>query len=166
MLGNRCGGRCYSALVGATLVAFALAAPAAAARGPIPEELQGEFRGPVTGAIGELSGEFTMVLQGERRGFTMAWPGRDSISFQRPKDSEMFRAVAEGRVLDGDPAYWARLEDGSLIVYSLRIGPHGGYDIYTYIYTPVEDGVDLVVRHLRRGSGSLESKARLKRYGR
>ena len=167
MFGNQCGGRCYSALVGAaTLLAFALAAPPAAARGPVPEELQGKFRGLVAGAVSELSGEFTMVLQGERSGFTMGWPGHDSISFQRPRDSKIFQTVAEGRILDGDPAYWARLEDGSLIVYSMRIEPHGGYDIYTYIYTPVEDGVDLVVRHLRSGADSLESKARLERYGR
>lgn len=166
MIGNRCIGRGLAALAGATLLAMALVASPAAARGPVPVELQGKFRGTVTGAVGEVSGEFTMVLQGERRGFTLGWPGRDAISFQRAAGSETFQASAEGRILDGSPAYWARLEDGALIVYAMQVGPHGGYDIYTYIYKPAQDGVDLVIRHLRSGSAPLESKAGLKRYDR
>lgn len=166
MIGNRCIGRWLSALAGGALLVLALAAPPAVARGPVPAELQGKFRGTVTGAVGEVSGEFTMVLRGERNGFTMGWPGRDSIEFERSAGDEMFQAAAEGRILDGDPAFWARLADNALIVYAMRIEPHGGYDIYTYIYKPAQNGIDLVIRHLRSGSEPLESKAGLERYDR
>ena len=166
MLGNQCIRRSLSALIGAGVIMFSLAASAAAASRPIPEELRGKFRGTVTGAASEVSGEFTMVLQGERGGFTIAWSGRERIGFQKSPDGKMFRSEAGGRILDGNPAYWARLEGDSLIVYSMRVGFHGGYDIYTYIYTPVEGGIDMLIRQLRSGSEPLESTARLKRYDR
>ncbi len=166
MFGNRCISRSLSVLMGAGVIMFSLAAPAAAASKTVPEDLQGKFRGTVTGAASEISGEFTMILQGERGGFTITWSGRDRIGFQKSPDGKMFRSEAGGRILDGNPAYWARLEGDSLIVYSMRVGFHGGYDIYTYIYTPAEGGVDMVIRHLRSGSEPLESKARLKRYDR
>jgi hypothetical protein len=151
------------ALVWAALLLLALtAAPAGA--DSLPKEFLGKFRGSVTGGVGEVKGDFVMVSKTKRDGFTMTWPPNNSAGFEAADQKNVFQAPSRGKLIEGAPAFWARLEDGELLVYSMRIDPHGGYDIYTFIYTPVEAGLDLTVRHLRSGSKMLESKARLKRY--
>ena len=150
------------ALVWATL--FMVAAPAAA--DTLPEEFLGKFRGSVTGNVGEVEGDFNMVSSTRRDGFTVAWSPNNSAGFQASDQKNVFHARSRGRLLEGVPAFWARLADGKLLVYSMQIDSHGGYDIYTFIYIPAADGLDMTVRHLRSGSEPLEASARLKRYDR
>lgn len=151
---------CAGALVGAML--FMAAAPAAA--DPLPAGFLGKFRGSLASSVGEIEGDFNMVSSAKRGGFSMAWSPDKSAEFQPSENRNVFKAPDSGRLVDGAPAFWSRLEDGKLIVYSMRIDVHGGYDIYTFIYTPAEGGLDMIIRHLRSGSGPMESTARLKRY--
>lgn len=153
--------------VTALVLAALLIGPAPAAAGPLPDAFLGKFRGSVTGAAGEISGDFDMVSAAKRNGFTMSWPSNSSTGFKAAKDREnVFLAPSEGKLIEGAPAFWARLEDGKLLVYSMRIDSHGGYSIYTFVYTPVEDGLNLLIYHLRSGSEPLESRARLERHDR
>ncbi len=155
--------RRLQALAGAALLLLVLTvAPAGA--DALPKEFLGQFRGSVTGSEGGIEGDFNMVSKTSSDGFTMTWPPNSSAEFEAADKKNVFHAPSEGKLIEGAPAFWARLEDGNLLVYSMRINPHGGYDIYTVIYTPVDDGLDMTVRHLRSGSEMLESKARLKRY--
>lgn len=143
---------------------LAIAAPAVAS--PLAEEFVGKFRGSVTGSAGEIEGDFNMVSAAKRNGFTVAWSPNNSAEFEASDRKNVFHARSRGRLLEGVPAFWARLQDGKLLVYSMQINSQGGYDIYTFIYAPVADGLDMTVRHLRGGSEPLESSARLKRYDR
>lgn len=150
------------ALVWATLLM--VATPAAA--DTLPEEFLGKFRGSVTGSVGEVEGDFNMLSAAKRNGFTMTWSPNGSAGFEASDRKNVFHARSRGRLLEGVPAFWARLEDGKLLVYSMQMDSHGGYDIYTFIYAPTADGLDMTVRHLRSGSEPLEASARLKRYDR
>jgi len=150
-------------LAGAVL--FLLVLTAAPARADaLPKEFLGKFRGTVTGSVGEIEGDFVMVSKTRSDGFTMTWPPGASAAFEQTDKKNVFHTPPSGKLLEGAPAFWARLNDDELLVYSMRIDTHGGYDIYTLIYTPVGEGLDMTVRHLRSGSKMLESKARLKRY--
>lgn len=160
MLHGKCIDFCAGALVGAMLLM--VATPAAA--DPLPAEFLGKFRGTVTSGVGEIEGDFNMVSSAKRGGFSMTWSPNKSAEFQPSKNRNVFKAPDSGRLFEGAPAFWSRLEDGKLIVYAMQIGAHGGYDIYTFIYTPAEDGLDMIIRHLRSGSGPMESSARLKRH--
>lgn len=124
----------------------------------------GKFRGTVSGSVGELDGDFNLVSQEGRGGFLMTWPPSRNADFEPTDNPKVFHAAMRGRMMDGASALWARLDDGKLIVYSMEINEHGGYDIYSYMYEPADDGLDLTVRHLRSGSTPMESKGRLKRY--
>lgn len=141
-----------------------VAAPAAA--DTLPEEFLGKFRGSVTGSVGEVEGDFNMMSSAKRDGFTINWSPNKSAAFKASERKNVFHARSRGKLIEGVPAFWSRLEDGRLLVYSMQIDSHGGYDIYTFIYIPAADGLDMTVRHLRGGSEPLESKARLKRYDR
>jgi hypothetical protein len=155
--------RRLQALAGAAL--FLLALTAAPARADaLPKEFLGNFRGAITGSVGEIEGDFVMVSKARSDGFTMTWPPGASAAFEQTDKKNVFHTPPGGKLLEGAPAFWARLNDDELLVYSMRIDTHGGYDIYTLIYTPVDEGLDMTVRHLRSGSKMLESKARLKRY--
>jgi len=151
---------CAGALVGAML----LMAAAPAAADPLPAGFLGKFRGTVSSSVGEIEGDFNMVSSAKRAGFSMTWSPDKSAEFQPSKQGNVFKAPGSGSLFEGAPALWSRLEDGKLIVYSMQIDAHGGYDIYTFIYTPAEGGLDMIIRHLRSGSGPIESTARLKRY--
>lgn len=151
--------------VQALIWAALLMAATPAAAGTLPDAFLGKFRGTVTGSVGDIEGDFDMVSAAKRYGFTMSWPPNSSTVFEATKNREnVFHARSRGKLIEGAPAFWARLEDGTLLVYSMRIDSHGGYDIYTFIYTPVENGLNLTIRHLRSGSEPLESKGRLERH--
>ncbi len=153
--------------VTALVLAALLIGSAPAAAGPLPDEFLGKFRGSVTGGVGGVSGDFDMVSAAKRNGFTMSWPQNSSTGFEAARGREnVLLAPSEGKLIEGAPAFWARLADGKLLVYSMRIDSHGGYDIYTFVYTPVENGLDLLIYHLRSGSEPLESRARLARHDR
>jgi hypothetical protein len=151
--------------VQALVWAVLLMAATPAAAGTLPDAFLGKFRGTVTGGVGDIEGDFDMVSAARRNGFTMAWPPNSSADFEAAKDREnVFQAPSRGKLIEGVPAFWARLEDDKLVVYSMRIGSHGGYDIYTFIYMTVENGLNLTIHHLRSGSEPLESKGRLERH--
>lgn len=133
--------------------------------GVLPEDFLGEFRGAVTGDVAGVEGDFNLVSQEGRNSFLMTWPPNRSAGFEATDNPNVFHAALRGRLIEGTPTFWARLEGGKLIVYSMQIDEHGGYDLYSYIYQPADDGLDLTVRHLRSGSAPMESKGRLKRYG-
>ncbi|MBE9556726.1 MAG: hypothetical protein IMF08_07710, partial [Proteobacteria bacterium] len=153
--------------VAALVLAALLTGSSPVAAGPLPDEFLGKFRGSVTGGVGEVSGDFDMMSAAKRNGFTMSWPQNSGTGFEAAKDREnVFRAPSEGKLIEGAPAFWARLADGKLLVYAMRIDSQGGYDIYTFVYTPVENGLDLLIYHLRSGSEPLESRARLARHDR
>ena len=148
----------------AILLALLVAMAAPALADPLPEAFLGKFRGAVTGGAGAAEGEFTLVTKAQRGGFLMTWPPNRSAGFEPSDSKNIFRATLRGRLIEGAPAFWARLEEGRLTVYSMQIDAHGGYEIYTYIFSPENNGLDMVVRHLRSGSQPLESTARLTRY--
>lgn len=148
----------------ALLFAGLIAAPAAAQS--IPKEFVGSFRGSLIGSAGEIEGDFTLVSSASREGFELEWTSDVSATFNVSDRKNVFRARDRGRLLEGAPTFWARMEAGNLLVYSMRIDEHGGYDIRTYIYEPVENGLNLTIRHLRAGSEPLVANARLDRYGR
>jgi hypothetical protein len=151
--------------VPALVLAALLMAATPAAAGALPDAFLGKFRGSVTGSVGEISGDFNMVSAAKRNGFTMAWPSNSNTGFEAARDrGNVFHAPSRGKLIEGAPAFWARLEDGKLLVYSMRIDSHGSYDIYTFIYTPAENGLNLTIYHLRSGSEPLESKALLERH--
>lgn len=133
--------------------------------GILPEEFLGKFRGAVTGDVVDVEGDFNLVSQEGRGNFLMTWPPNGSASFEASKNPHVFHADVRGRLIEGAPTFWARLGGGQLIVYSMRIDEHGGYDLYSYIYKPADDGLDVTVRHLRSGASPMESNGRLKRYG-
>jgi hypothetical protein len=160
-------GKCIGLRVPAFALAALLLIVAPAAAGSLPDEFLGKFRGSVTGSVGEISGDFVMVSAAKRNGFTMTWPPNSDPEFEAAKGQEnVFHAPSRGKLVEGAPAFWARLADGKLLVYAMRIDAHGGYDIYTFIYSPTGNGLNLTIRHLRSGSEPLESKARLERYDR
>jgi hypothetical protein len=132
----------------------------------LPEEFLGKFRGSVTGNVGAVEGDFNMVSQAGRDSFLITWPPSRSAVFETSEEKNVFHAEFRGRLIEGAPTFWARLDGRKLIVYTMQIDRHGGYDIYSYIYEPVNDGLDMTVRHLRSGSAPMESKGRLTRYDR
>lgn len=160
-----CGKRIDLRVTALVLAALLIGSTPAAA-GPLPDAFLGKFRGSVTGGAGEISGDFDMMSAAKSNGFIMSWPKNGGTGFEATKDREnVFHAPPKGKLIEGGPAFWARLADGKLLVYSMRIDSQGGYDIYTFVYTPVENGLDLLIYHLRSGSEPLESRARLVRHG-
>jgi hypothetical protein len=160
--GNSTGQRLFCGIGAALTLLVMVVFPACAEA--LPEEFLGKFQGAITGDVGDLEGNFNLVSQAGRSGFLMSWPPNRSAAFEVSDKPGIFHADFHGRLIEGTPAFWARLEGRKLIVYSMQIDEHGGYDLYSYIYEPVDGGLDLTVRQLRSGSTPLESKGRLKRY--
>lgn len=150
--------------VGALVWAMLSLAATPAAADSLPAGFVGKFRGALTSSVGEIEGDFDMVSSASRGGFSMSWSPGKSAEFEPSDNKNVFLAPLRGKLIEGVPAFWSRLEDGKLIVYSMQIDTHGGYDIYTFIYEPAEDGLDMTVRHLRSGSDPMESRARLRRH--
>jgi len=138
-------------------------APALAAS--LPDAFVGKFRGVLTSGTGEVEGDFNMTAKSTRYGFTMSWPTNEDVEFEVTNQKNIFHAQTDGRTIEGAPVRWARLEGSTLVVYSLRIDEHGGYDVDTFIYSPMSNGLTLTMRRLRTGSQPLESTGKLERYG-
>ena len=134
------------------------------AESALPDSIFGKFRGAVSGTSSELAGEFTVSIQRSDVGFTVAWPPRIEAEFGPAGRPGVFRTDGDYPVLEGTPVYWARFAENGLTVYSMQIGEHGGYHIDSYVYTPVGNGLDLVIRHVRTGAEPRLSKGRLERY--
>lgn len=151
-------------LAGTLMLLLSILLPATAAAQSLPQQFVGKFRGSVAGTAAE-EGDFDMVASNIRGGFTMTWSPGGEVSFEASDRSNLFHAEETGRPFEGEPTYWARLKESKLFVYSMRIDAHGGYDIYTYLYKPVENGLELTIRQLRSGAEPMVSIALLERYG-
>lgn len=149
------------------LVGLLLASTGAAAlaQQAVLDGFDGEFRGSVPAAGGEPGGDFTVVIQRTGSGFTVSWPTRGPVHFEPAGRPGVYVAKTNSRPLDGAPVYWARVTGRSLIVYSLQIGDRGGYHIDNFAYTPIKDGLKVVIHHVRSGAEPVLSRGRLARYG-
>lgn len=58
----------------------------------------------------------------------------------------MFASPATGNPLDGETLLWARTDDQTLAVYSLKIGEDGEFDLDHYSWTRTDDGLLLRFR--------------------
>ena len=152
----------HAALPGLALV---LAASTAYAQQTLPEEFFGQFRGKLAVGDGTAEGDFTVVIRRTGGGFAVSWPPRISETFEPAGRPNVFKSVTDGRILEGDPFYWARLDGNALIIYEALIGEHGGYRIDNYTYTVAAGDLDLVVRQVVSGAEPRASKGRLERYG-
>ncbi len=152
--------------VPALILAFAilLAATPAWAKGDLPGEFYGKFRGAVA-APGNASGNFSVEIEDRKDGFSVRWQPRISVNFEPAGRPGVFRDSKAGQPMSGDPLYWARMDSGRLIVYSMQLDEHGGYDINSYIYAPNGKGLDLSIRRIKVGGDPVEFTGRLERYG-
>jgi hypothetical protein len=157
-------GHRVAAIAGAAVLLLSALFSAPAAAQSLPAEFLGKFRGSITGTAAE-EGDFDMVASNVRGGFAMTWSPGGKANFEASDRKNVFHAEDAGRPFEGEPTYWARLEEGTLYVYSMHIDTHGGYDIYTYMYKPADNGLDLTIRQLRSGAETMESVARLERHG-
>ena len=128
---------------------------------PLPDAFEGRFRGTLV----DSGGEFTVIISRTSSGFTVAWPPRIIARFEPAGHPCVFRTGEETQVLEGNPVYWARLEKENLVVYAAQIGKLGGYDIANFVYTPSDDGLDLVIRRIVTGAVPQISSGKLERYG-
>lgn len=55
----------------------------------------------------------------------------------------LFAAPATGNPLEGETLLWARLQDGTLILYSLGLTEQGGFDLNRHAWTPGDDGMSV-----------------------
>jgi hypothetical protein len=152
---------CFVAM-GLALIA---AGPMAFAQDSLPAAFSGMFRGTLSGTTGETGAEFTVQIKQDGDGFTVAWPPRISASFESAGRPGVFRASGNSQILEGEPVYWARIENEILTVYAAQIDEHGGYRIDNFLYTPSEGGLDLVIRHVVTGAEPQVSNGKLNRYG-
>jgi hypothetical protein len=152
------------ALILAFLIALAHAPAAAWAKGALPGEFQGKFRGAVT-APGNSSGKFTVAIESREDGFTVRWPPRIVVDFEPASRPGVFRDSKKSKPMAGDPVYWARIDSGRLIVYSMQLDEQGGYNIGSYIYTPASSGLELTIRRVKAGGAPVEFSGELERYG-
>lgn len=152
------------ALILAFVIALAAAPSATWAKGALPDEFYGKFRGAVA-APGNASGKFTVAIESREDGFTVRWAPRIVVNFEPAGRPGVFRDSKAGKPMSGDPVYWARVDSGELIVYSMQLDEHGGYDIGSYIYAPAADGLELVIRRIKVGGDPAEFSGKLERYG-
>ncbi len=136
----------------------------ALAQQALPDGFAGKFRGRLTGSGGFVTGEFTVSISKIDGGFMVAWPPRISASFEAAGRPGVFNSRERTRILEGEPVYWARLENATLIVYSAQIDELGGYRIDSYLYTLSDNGLALVIRRVVTGAEPLISSGRLSRY--
>ncbi len=125
-------------------------------------------------AEGELQArDLDVVIQKTERGFTVDWAtvihkadGREknvslNVEFfttERPDiygsamRSGLFGKRIPNDPLKGEPFFWARIVDASLIIHALYITDEGGYEMQVYKRTLDDDGnMDLVFRRFRDG---------------
>lgn len=152
------------ALILAFTVALAAAPAAAWAKGALPDEFQGKFRGAVA-APGNASGNFTVAIESREDGFTVRWAPRIVVDFKSAGRPGVFRDSKASKPMAGDSVYWARVDSGRLIVYSMQLDEQGGYNIGSYIYTPASSGLELTIRRIKAGGAPVEFIGKLERYG-
>ncbi len=146
-------------------LALLAAGPAAFAQQALPDALNGEFRGTLSGYGGEADGAFTVTIRKGSGGFSVTWPPRIVAAFEPAGRPGVFKTTEDVHILDGQPVYWARVVDQILIIYSAQIDEHGGYHIDNFTYVPTADGLELEVRQVMTGAAPKFSSGKLTRYG-
>ncbi len=141
------------------------AGPTAFAQQSLPDGFAGRFRGTLSASGGMVTSQFTVAISTTDGGFTIAWPPRISASFEPAGRPGVFVSRERTQILEGDPVYWARIDNGSLVVYAAQVDELGGYRIDSFIYAPADTGLDLVIRRLVTGAEPQISSGRLTRYG-
>jgi hypothetical protein len=63
--------------------------------------------------------------------------------YQRDFERDVFATRSELDVVNGDPLQWARVSDGSLLVYSFVLNEEGTYELHTYRRTLDDTGLAL-----------------------
>ncbi len=151
------------------LVMIALGVTAAGtdvlAQQSLPDGFAGKFRGTLSASGGGVAGEFTVAISKTDGGFTVAWPPRISASFEPANRPGVFVSRERTQILEGNPVYWARIDNGSLVVYAAQVDELGGYRIDSFLYARANTGLDLVIRRLVTGAEPQISSGRLMRYG-
>ena len=79
--------------------------------------------------------------------------------------SSLFADPAVGNPLDGDTLLWARLEDGTLHVYSLAIDPGGGYALKRSTGQLTDDGMVTSYELRSQNDRAVTVEGRLERAG-
>lgn len=59
--------------------------------------------------------------------------------YSRDFERDVFTTRSELDLIEGDPLQWARISDGSLLVYSFVLNDDGSYELHTYRRS-LEDG--------------------------
>lgn len=148
----------------AFLVAFTALAGTVRAQDALPDGYYGKFRGAVA-APGNASGEFTVAIESRKDGFMVRWAPRIVVDFEPAGRPGVFRDSEASKPMAGETVYWARVDAGGLVVYSMLLDEHGGYDIGSYAYVRAADGLDLVIRRIKVGGDPVEFSGKLERYG-
>ncbi len=86
-------------------------------------------------------------------------PGKPSLL------SRLFADPATGNPLKGETLLWARLEGGTLTVYSLAIDHHGGFDLDRYARTLTDGGMTVRYTHRIENDLMLTIEGRLEKAG-
>ncbi len=66
----------------------------------------------------------------------------------------MFASPETGNPLKGETLLWARVDDASLTVYSMKIDVNGGFDLDHYSWTRTGDGLQLTFKKRTEDVGS------------
>ncbi len=153
----------FSILIVAFLVALTGITQTVRAQDALPSGYYGKFRGAIA-APGNASGKFNVAIESHEDGFTVRWSPRIVVDFEPAGRPGVFRDNETSEAMSGDPVYWARMDSGGLVVYSMQLDEHGGYEIGSYAYVPTANGLDLVFRRIRVGGDPVEFNGKLERY--
>jgi hypothetical protein len=182
-----------SARLAAMVGALLLAGPAAHGAGL--EDFFGTWRGTEVSAPTGLdfqADDLDVTIEPYEQGFHMRWTTLDRAGSEagftaQPAEASfsdtervgvyeydpgggslltsLFAAPATGNPLEGETLLWARLEETALVVYSLSIGSHGGFDLNRYARTLSDDGMVASYRRRIEGSEPILIQGRLERAG-
>jgi len=145
----------------------------ASAKDPsLPDGFWGHWQGiPITSHEGTLPvGALDLSIKPDADGFHLTWQHlgslRDGGEATVPVDARflpstrpgvyeyvpnsgslltrMFASPSTGNPLEGETLLWARVEDETLIVYSMMVEPKGGFDVDRYQWTRTATGLRLL----------------------
>nr|WP_254442583.1 hypothetical protein [Ruegeria arenilitoris] len=86
-----------------------------------------------------------------------------SVDFKTTERPDVFSAAMKRNVfghevpldpMKGEPFVWGRIEGATLTVFSLFIGPNGGYELQQFDRTLADGGLDLSFSRFRNGEKS------------
>jgi len=87
---------------------------------------------------------------------------RDGV-FAAAMTRNVFGHVVQMDPMKGEPYVWSRIHDDTLTVYSLFVGPEGGYELQQFDRTLADGGLMLEFKRLRDGEPQRSVSTFLKR---